>query len=682
MENPFLCAAFEIRWSELTPEQVLPAMETVLARARAAVAAIAAREGRALNFANTVCALEAATEELTVAWGKVTHLQSVADSPALREAHHAMLPKVTAFLSSIPLDATLWSRVQAVAQSPEARALAGVDRRLLEETVRDFRQAGADLPPEKRARLEALQAQLAEATQKFSENVLDATNAWEMVVTAEERLAGLPEHPKAAARRDAEARGRAGWRFTLHQPSCEPFLRHVEDDALRREMWEASVAVGVRAPHDNSGLLGRILALRAEKAALLGRPHFADAVLERRMAGNGARALAFLEDLRRRCEAMFQRENAELEEFKARQTGRPVAPLAPWEVAFWAEKLRRGSHDFDEEVLRPYFPLEAVIAGLFDLTERVFGVSVAEQPAGTFEGWHPEVKYYTMRDRRGRKVGAFYSDWHPREAKRGGAWMNTLLTGGPQPDGSRAPHLGLICGNLTPPIGERPALLTHREVETVFHEFGHLLHHLLGEVKYKSLNGVNVAWDFVELPSQLMENWTWERASLDLFARHHETGAPIPEDIFRRMRAARNFRSASAMMRQIAFAKMDLLLHMRTEEFAAAGEIEAAARAAVAECLPRTDPPAPTILRRFTHVFGDPVGYAAGYYSYKWAEVLEADAFTRFRREGLFNADVGAEFVAHILSRGNSAEPAELFRAFLGREPDPQALLERAGLAA
>ncbi|MBM3855070.1 MAG: M3 family metallopeptidase, partial [Verrucomicrobia bacterium] len=580
------------------------------------------------------------------------------------------------------LDARLWSRVRAVAQSQEARELAGVDRRLLEETIRDFRQAGAELPPEKRERLEALQAELAGATQRFAENVLDSTNAWEMVVTAEERLAGLPEHAKAAARRDAEARGRAGWRFTLHQPSCEPFLRHVEDEALRREMWEANVAVGARAPHDNSKLIGRILAGRAEKAALLGRPHFADVVLERRMAGDGDRALAFLEDLRQRCAAVFHRENAELEEFKAQQTGRPVAPLAPWEVAFWAEKLRRATHNFDEEILRPYLPLGSVIAGLFALTERVFGVSVAEQPEGTFDRWHPAVKYYTMRDRRGRRVGAFYADWHPRETKRGGAWMNTLITGGPRPDGSRAPHLGLICGNLTPPIGEQPALLTHREVETVFHEFGHLLHHLLGEVKYKSLNGVNVAWDFVELPSQLMENWTWERAGLDLCARHHETGAPIPEDIFRRMRAARNFRSASALMRQIAFAKLDLLLHMRTAEFAAAGEIEAAARAAIAECLPRTDPPAPTILKRFNHVFGEPVGYAAGYYSYKWAEVLEADAFTRFRREGIFNEDVGAEFVAHILSRGNSAEPAELFRAFMGREPDPRALLERAGLAA
>ncbi len=678
--HPFLDSSFQVRWSQLAAEHVVPDIEEALAQAEAALARIATRGLAEVNYENTFRALEDATEGLAVAWSRVTHLQSVADAPALREAHNAMLPKVSAFFAKIPLDAGLWQRLRTVAESPAGRALTGIHRRFVNETVADFRQAGADLPPEKRARIEALQGELAQLTQKYSDQVLDATNAWQLVVTDEARLAGLPPHAKAAARRSAEAKGVAGWRFTLHAPSQEPFMTYVEDGQLRREMWTSAVAVGAEAPHDNTALIARILALRAEKAALLGKRHFADLVLERRMAKDGARALAFVEDFQRRAAAAFARECRELEEFQAQQTGQPGQRLAPWEVPFWAEKLRQARHAFDEEVLRPYFPMDRVIAGMFELATRVFGLRITERPG--VEVWHPEVKFYDVADARGRMLGSFYADWHPRESKRGGAWMNYLLTGGPRADGTRAPHLGLICGNLTPPAAGRPALLKHREVETIFHEFGHLLHHLLGEVEIKSLNGINVAWDFVELPSQLMENWCWERASLDLLARHHETGAPIPEEIFAKMTAAKNFRSACATMRQVAQAKMDLLLHIRTAELAGAADIEPAARALVADCLVPTEPPAPTIVKRFTHIFAEPVGYAAGYYSYKWAEVLDADAFTRFRREGIFSAQVGAEFVDKILSRGNSADPMELYRAFMGREPDLNALLVRAGLAA
>jgi oligopeptidase A len=678
--NPFLDPDFHIRWSKLTPDLIGPAVEQALTKAQAAIDAIAGRDLRELNYENTFLALEHATEELTVAWGKVAHLQSVADAPELREAYNAMLPKVAAFQARVQLNAELWRRLKTFFESPVAAAVTGIHRRFMDETVKEFRQAGADLPPEKRARLEALQSELAQLTQKYSENVLDATNGWQFVVDDERRLAGLPAHAKAAARRSAEAKGLAGWRFTLHMPSLEPFLTYLEDDALRREMWTASARVGSDAPHDNAGLIGRILALRAEKASLLGYPNFADLVLERRMAKSGAQALAFIEDLQRRAGPAFAQETRELEVFKAQQTGRAPGRLAPWELAYWAEKLRRARYDFDEELLRPYFPMDRVIAGLFEIAQRVFGLRVVERGRGEVETWHGEVTFYELHGTDGRHLGSFYADWHPREAKRGGAWMNYLITGGPQPGGTRAPHLGLIAGNMTPPAEGRPALLTHREVTTIFHEFGHLLHHLLGEVEIKSLNGVNVAWDFVELPSQMMENWAWERESLDLFARHHETGAPIPEELFNKMIAARNFRSASATMRQIAFAKMDLLLHMRTGEFAALPDVEPKARAAIAECLIPTEPPAPTIVKRFTHVFADPVGYAAGYYSYKWAEVLDADAFTRFKREGVFNRAIGEQFVTHVLSRGNSADPAELYRGFMGRDPDLNALLQRSGL--
>lgn len=684
--QPFLDPTFAVRWTQHTPEQIAPAIEAALSGAQSAIDSIAQRDLAALTYANTFLALEQATEELNYAWGKVTHLQSVDDSPALRDAHNALLPAVSAFFARIALNPALWLRLKTFAATPAAAALTGIHRRFVDETVEEFRQAGADLPEAQRARLEALQTELAEVTQKYGENVLDATNAWELLVNEEARLRGLPEHAIATAKRSAEAKGLGtpeapAWRFTLHQPSQEPVMTYADDETLRREVWTAATAVGAQAPHDNAALVQKIIALRDEKARLLGKPHFADLVLARRMAGSGDQALAFIADMHRRAGAAFVRECAELEEFKARQTGAPRAVLKAWEVGYWSEKLRQERYDFDDEVLRPYLPMDRVIAGLFDLAGRVFGLRITERPAGSVEVWHPEVKFYDLHDAAGRHLGSFYADWYPREPKRGGAWMGYLVTGGPQPDGSRAPHLGYICGNLTPPAEGKPALLAHDEVETIFHEFGHLLHHLLGEVEIKSLNGVNVAWDFVELPSQIMENWCWQRESLDLFARHHETGAPIPAEIFQKMTAAKNFRSACATIRQVQFARMDLLLHMRAPEFAT-GDIEAQARALVADCMIPTEPAGRTIVKRFGHLFSDPVGYAAGYYSYKWAEVLDADAFTRFQREGVFNAQVGAEFVAHILSQGNSAEPAELYRRFMGRDPDQAALLVRNGLVA
>jgi oligopeptidase A len=685
MDNPFLSRSFQVPWSQLTSDQVEPAIEAALADAEAALAHIVARPVGEADYTNAFLALEQATELLNESWAKVTHLTTVADSAPLREVHNAMLPKVSAFFAKIPLNAALWERLKAAAARPESARLEGEHRRFLDETVADFRQQGADLPPGPKARLEAVQSELAQLTQKYSENVLDATNAWELLVSDPERLRGLPAHAVESARQSALKKGHGteqapAWRFTLHAPSLEPVMLYAEDAGLRREIWTASAAVGREGPQDNRGLVQRILALRQEKAALLGQSHFADLVLQRRMARSGAQALAFVEDLHRRVSAAFARECRELEEFKAQQTGSEPGRLAPWETAFWAEKLRRTLYDFDEEQLRPFFPLPGVLSGLFEITRRVFGIRVTARAPGAVEGWHPEVKFYDVHDRTGRHLGSFYTDWHPRESKRGGAWMNYLITGGPVSGGPRNPHLGLMCGNLTPAMGGKPALLTHREVETVFHEFGHLLHHLLGEVTIKSLNGVNVAWDFVELPSQIMENWCWERASLDLFARHHETGEAIPEALFKKMVAAKNFRSASATMRQLAFARMDLDLHLRAADYAQ-GEVSPRLQALLRDYLVPTEPPSPTIENRFTHIFSDPTGYAAGYYSYKWAEVLDADAFTRFKKEGIFSEQVGGEFVAKVLSRGNAADPMQLFTDFMGRPPDLSALLLRAGLA-
>ena len=675
MSHPFLDATFPTDWSKLTPEHIEPDITAALATARERLDALTAESSNELTFENTLLALEKATEDLSIAWGKVGHLDSVCNSPELREPYNAMLPKVSEFYALISLDENLWQRIKAYSETDEAKNLTGAKKRFLAETLADFRESGADLSNEKKERFKQIEAKLAEKTQKFSENVLDATNAWELYIDDEEKLAGLPESAKKAARADAESKEvKDKWRFTLKGPSMMPLMEHLDDDSIRRQVWEASGAVGHAEPHDNTQLIIDILALRQEKAELMGKKNFADYVLDRRMAKNGASALRFSEDIHHRILDAFQKETAELQVYKA--GGDASTKLEPWELGYWAEKQRKEQYDFDDEQLSPYFPIDSVLSGMFRITEQIYGIKIAERE--DIEGWHPEVKFYEIHDESGKHLGSFYADWHPRDSKRGGAWMNYLLTG--DRGASHTPHLGLICGNMTPSIDGKPALLKHYEVETVFHEFGHLLHHLLGEVEIKSLNGVNVAWDFVELPSQIMENFCWERETLDLFARHHESGETIPEDLFERMIASRNYRSATATMRQLALGKLDLELHINHATDLTSESFDAETEKILDGYLIPVATKSPAIARRFSHLFSSPTGYASGYYSYKWAEVLDADAFTRFKNEGLLSPKVGADFKEKILSRGNAEDPAELFRDFMGRDPDISALLSRAGL--
>jgi len=694
--HPFLDPSFHIRWSVLTADKVVPDIARALDEATERLDALARTDRGRLSFESTLLAFEEALEPLNEAWGKVGHLDAVCNAPALRTAYNEMLPKVSEFNARLYLNEALWDLFKTFANTPEAASLTPVQKRFLEETMADFRSSGADLARDKKQRLEELEAELAQVTQKYSENVLDATNAWDLVITDEAKLAGLPESARAAAAAEARAKGLAApaWRFTLKAPSLTPVLEHLDDDAIRHQVWEASANVGRSGEWDNTALIRRILALRHEKAQLLGKTHFADHILERRMARNGAKALEFIEDLQSRISAAFSRQVRELQEFKAESVRTKSEPLEPWEVAYWAEKRRKALFAFDEEQLRPYFPLEGVIGGMFRLCERLFAIQITEKPAAfvepggkcpddAVEVWHPEVKFYEIRTERGVHLGSFYADWHPRDSKRGGAWMNYLKTGRP-PGGAdghdREPHLGLICGNLTPPVDGKPALLSHHEVETIFHEFGHLLHHLLGQVEIKSLNGVNVAWDFVELPSQIMENFCWSRKSLDFFARHHETGKPIPPRLFKKLLAARNYNSAIATMRQLAFGKMDLELHIN-HALDADGDLDALIDEILKGYLMPLKTKPPAMARRFTHIFGSPVGYAAGYYSYKWAEVLDADCFSRFQKEGVLNPKTGRAFRDCILSKGNSEPPEKLFRDFMQRDPDLTALLLRSGLA-
>ena len=674
--NPLLSPEFRVPFDRIRAEHVAPATEELLRGARQRLEEVAAA-GAPRTFASTLRSLDDLSEPLEYAIGVVRHLEAVATYPELRAAYSAAQPQVSAFYSGIPLNAGLWRAVQDFAATDEAARLEGERRRLLSKTIDNFRRHGANLDPAGKERLEALDVELSQLTIKFAENVLDSTNAFELVMTDPASLAGLPPSAVAAARESAARKGREGWRFTLHAPDYFAVTTYLDDAAVRRQVYEAFSVRATEAGFDNRPLIARILELRNEKARLLGYANFADLVLEDRMAHDGAHALAFLDDLKVKTEARFAEENRELLEFRRSIEGPDAAELAGWDVAYYAEKQRAALYDFDEEALRPYFPLEQAVAGLFDLVERLYGLRI-EQEAGT-PVWDEAVRYYNVHDESGEFLGGFYTDWFPRENKRGGAWMDALITGGPEGAQFR-PHLGLVCGNLTPPVGGKPALLTHREVETIFHEFGHLLHHLLSRVECRGLAGTNVAWDFVELPSQIMENWCWERESLDLFARHWESGQPVPHELFEKMRRARTFRAANQQMRQLGFGFIDLLLHVRYSP-ERDGDAVDYARRILREFSPAPLPPAHAMLAAFTHLFASPVGYGAGYYSYKWAEVLEADAFTRFRERGIFSREVGGEFRRNILSRGDSADPAELYRAFMGRDPDPRALLIRNGLA-
>jgi oligopeptidase A len=671
-ENPLLTERLPIPFQAVKSEQVEPAIELLLKQMRSRLADLGS-PSLPHTYADVLLSLDSMEEPLDCAMGIVGHLESVATTPELRAAYNAVQGPVSQFRTSVALDGGVWSAVKAVAAGTEAKSLAPVHKRFLEKTVSGFRRAGADLGPEDKKKLEELNVELTKCTTKFSENVLDATNAFELILNDEGQLAGLPESARVAAKESARSKGKDGWRFTLQAPSYVAVMTYLDDRAIRRQLWEASNSRATNGAFDNRELLTTILRLRREKALLLGYGDFADLVLEERMAHKGAQAQGFLEDLRAKTEPYFEEENKSLAQL-ARTLG--YADIQPWDVGYLAEKQRLALYDFDEEELRPYFELDRVVAGMFDIFGRILGIQVIEEP--DVKGWDAAVKYYRVEDvKSGKLLGGFYSDWFPRENKRGGAWMDSLIIGNPE---EGRPHVGVICGNLTPPMEDTPSLLTHREVETIFHEFGHLLHHTLSVVPIRSLAGTNVPWDFVELPSQIMENWCMERDALQLFARHYKTGDAIPEDLFEKMRRARTFRAANMQMRQLGLGTVDLKLH-REYDPDRDGDVLAYSRKLLQEFTPAPLPADYGMVASFTHLFSSPVAYGSGYYSYKWAEVLDADAFTRFRSEGIFNAKTGEEYRANILSAGDSDDPAELYRKFMGRNPDANALLERLGLS-
>ena len=671
--NPLLEIKFKIPFDQIKAKHVEPAVDALIAEAQQNIDAIAADPGPR-TYDNTLRALEDASETLEYAMSVVSHLESVATYPELRDAYNAVEPKVSAFDSKIPLNEALWKQIKCFSETEEAALLSGSRGRFLKKTLDEFRRSGADLGEADKTRLNELNVQLAQATTKYSQNVLDATNAFELVIEDEAQLAGLPPSAVALARQDAESKAKPGWRFTLQAPSYTAVMTYLDDEAVREKVYRAYVTRGAKEPHDNRELILTILRLRREKARLLGYRDFADLVLEDRMAKTGRSARGFVDSLKTKTLSAFERENQELLAFRREIEGPDAPELDAWDIAYYAEKKRQAIYDFEEEELRPYFAFEKVLDGMFELVGRLYGIKVFEEIG--VPAWDSSVKYYSIDDADGTRLGSFYADFYPRENKRGGAWMDSFFVSVP---GGPRTHLGLICGNQTPPVDDKPALLTHREVETIFHEFGHLLHHLLSRVEVRSLGGTNVAWDFVELPSQIMENWCWERDALDLFALHYETGEPIPTDLFQKMKRARNFRAANAQMRQLSFGTVDLSLH-RHYDPQKDGDVMKYAFDIMRSFAPTALPPEHAMIASFTHLFASPVGYGAGYYSYKWSEVLDADAFSRFANEGIFSRDVGMQFRERILARGDSEDPAQLFRDFMGRDPDADALLRRQGL--
>ncbi|MDX2004244.1 MAG: M3 family metallopeptidase [Meiothermus sp.] len=663
--NPLTSIQFDIPFDQIRPEHVEPAIDQLIAEAEAGLEAIIGVQGPR-TYANTLGALDELGRGLWYAFGIVSHLEGVVTHPELRAAYNRVLPKVSAFGTRLEISEGLYRALKDYAATPEAQTLSPARRRFLKLRLDDFRRQGADLPPENKERLEALNTRLSEVCTKFRQNVTDSVADWEIYLD-EAQVAGLPSSALEAAAQSAQSKGKTGYRFTLQQPSYIPVMTYLDNAEIRKLFYLAYNSRATEEGRDNRPLIAEILALRQEKAELLGYPNYGDYVLEDRMAGKAEAALKFEMDMRLAYEPHFKREAAELERFAGR-------PLEAWDVGYWVERQRKALHDFNDELLRPYLPLPQVLRGMFEIFGRVFDFEVRE--AAGVAVWHPEVRVYEIV-RQGRMICRFFTDWHPRETKRGGAWMNYFIVGD-RSSGRQEPHLGLMCGNMTAPIGDRPALLTHDEVQTLFHEFGHLLHLALSDVEVRSLGGLEVAWDFVELPSQILENWCWERESLDMFARHYQTGEPIPEALYQAMISARNHWAASSGMRQLSFGTVDLALHNQYRP--ADGDLMDYARAVMQPFYPARLPEPYGFMAGFTHLFGSPVGYASGYYSYKWSEVLDADAFSRFKREGIFNPQTGADFVANVLSRGNSVDPAEMFRRFMGRDPSPRALLERSGL--
>jgi len=672
--NPLLNLEALPPFSEIRPEHVEPAIDQLLGSARRRVDDLLAQR-QSFTWRNLVEPLEWVDDRINRSWAPVSHLNAVVNSEELRTAYNACLPKLSEYATDMGHNAQLFRAYQEVY---DAGGLDQAQRKLLENALRDFRLSGVDLPPERKARFKEISQELSRLGSEFEDNLLDSTHAWSKLITDQAELSGLPETGLALLRQAAAQREQEGWLLTLEMPSYLPVVTYADDRALREEIYHAyvtraSAEFPLGGQWDNSDRMGQILALRHEMAGLLAFKDYSELSLATKMAPSSDRVLEFLHDLARRSKPQAEREIAELEEFATGHGHR--GPIEAWDIAYYSEKLRQHKHAVSQEELRPYFPAPRVIKGLFGVIERLFGMHVTEVEG--IDTWHPDVRFFEVRDDTGELRGQFYLDLYARRNKRGGAWMADCVGRMVTEDWDQLPVAFLVC-NFSPPVGERPTLLTHTEVLTLFHEFGHGLHHLLTRVDYPGVAGINgVAWDAVELPSQFMENWCWEREALDLISGHWETGEAIPDDLFQRMLAAKNFQSGMQMVRQLEFALFDFRLHREYDPTAGGRiyEILDEIRDEVAVIRP---PAFNRFANGFSHIFAG--GYASGYYSYKWAEVLSADAFSLFEEHGGLDRETGLAFLHDILERGGSEDAMDLFVRFRGREPSIEPLLRHSGI--
>lgn len=679
MKNPLIHTEGLPAFDSIQASHLEPAIDQLLSENRDTVRSLLTNT-KVYSWDNLLQNLEDMDDRLNRAWSPASHLHSVADSDQLREAYNVCLEKLSDYSTEMGQNEDLFHAYEQIAASDDFKSLTVAQQKIITNALRDFQLSGIALNTEAKERYKVIQQKLSKLQTRFEENLLDATQAWKKLITNPDELSGLPESCLSLAAQTAKSADKEGWLFTLEFPSYMPVMQYADNANLRREIYEAYVTrASDKGPNagefDNSTIMVEILKYRTEKAKLLGFESYAHYSLATKMADNPDEVLGFLNDLAERTNKYAKQEFEELKQF-AKET-KNLSELEAWDVAYYSEKLRQKKFDISQEALRPYFPADQVIQGLFAITSKLYDVNIKQRKG--VQVWHKDVMFFDILNPQGDLRGSFYLDLYARQHKRGGAWMDECVVRKKSGNGIQNPVAYLTC-NFTPPVTDKPALLTHDEVVTLFHEFGHGLHHMMTRVEYSGASGINgVPWDAVELPSQFMENWCWEKEALDLFARHIDTGELIDDDLFEKMTRARTFQAGMQMVRQLEFALFDYRLHMEfaTNESLDIQDLLNKVRANVAVTK------APEINRfqhSFAHIFAG--GYAAGYYSYKWAEVLSADAFSKFEERGIFDKKTGIEFLQSILEQGGSREPMDLFIEFRGRKPSIEPLLRHSGITA